>query len=57
MVLVVAQCYGLMRLTADIYILESKNTDLIMIAKVAGRIIPLDTACASTSSRADVPAN
>jgi hypothetical protein len=34
---VVAQCYGLMRPTADIDILESKGTDLITIAKLAGR--------------------
>jgi hypothetical protein len=34
---VVAQCYGLMRPTADIDILESKGTDLLTIAKLAGR--------------------
>ena len=34
---VVAQCYGLMRPTADIDILESNGTDLITIAKLAGR--------------------
>jgi hypothetical protein len=38
---VVAQCYGLMRPTADIDILESKGTDLITIAKLAGRTSPL----------------
>ncbi len=34
---VVAQCYGLMRPTADIDIIESKGTDLITLAKLAGR--------------------
>ena len=34
---VVAQCYGLMRPTADIDILESQGTDLLTIAKLAGR--------------------
>ena len=34
---VVAQCYGLMRPTADIDILESRGTDLRTIAKLAGR--------------------
>ena len=39
---VVAQCYGLTRPTADIDILESKGTDLITIAKLAGsRVNPL----------------
>src|ERR1700730_2037851 len=38
---VVAQCYGLRRPTADIDILESKGTDLITIAKLAGRTSPL----------------
>jgi hypothetical protein len=38
---VVAQCYGLMRPTADIDILESKGTDLITITKLAGRTSPL----------------
>lgn len=38
---VVAQCYGLMRPTADIDILESKGTDLLTIAKLAGRTSPL----------------
>ena len=38
---VVAQCYGLMRPTADIDILESKGTDLITLAKLAGRTSPL----------------
>lgn len=38
---VVAQCYGLMRPTADIDIVESKGTDLITIAKLAGRTSPL----------------
>ena len=38
---VVAQCYGLMCPTADIDILESKGTDLITIAKLAGRTSPL----------------
>ena len=38
---VVAQCYGLMRPTADIDILESKGTDLHTIAKLAGRTSPL----------------
>ena len=37
---VVAQCYGLMRPTADIDILESKGTDLRTIAKLAGRNQP-----------------
>jgi hypothetical protein len=38
---VVAQCYGLTRPTADIDILDSKGTDLITIAKLAGRTSPL----------------
>ena len=38
---VVAQCYGLTRPTADIDILESKGTDLITLAKLAGRASPL----------------
>jgi hypothetical protein len=38
---VVAQCYGLMRQTADIDILESKGTDLLTLAKMAGRTSPL----------------
>src|SRR5438552_137755 len=38
---VVAQCYGLIRPTADIDILDSKGTDLITIAKLAGRTSPL----------------
>ncbi len=38
---VVAQCYGLMRPTADIDILESRGTDLRTIAKLAGRNSPL----------------
>ena len=38
---VVAQCYGLMRPTADIDIVESKGTDLITIAKLADRTSPL----------------
>ena len=38
---VVAQCYGLMRPTADIDILDSKGTDLITIAKLAGPTSPL----------------
>jgi hypothetical protein len=38
---VVAQCYSLMRPTADIDILESKGTDLTTLAKVAGRTSPL----------------
>ena len=38
---VVAQCYGLMRPTADIDILASKGTDLITIATLAGRTSPL----------------
>jgi hypothetical protein len=38
---VVAQCYGLMRPTADIDILESRGADLRTIAKLAGRNSPL----------------
>ena len=38
---VVALCYGLTRPTADIDILDSKGTDLITIAKLAGRTSPL----------------
>jgi hypothetical protein len=38
---VVAQCYGLMRPTADIDVLESKGTDLITLAQLAGRTSPL----------------
>jgi hypothetical protein len=38
---VVAQCYGLMRPTADIDILASKGTDLSTIATLAGRTSPL----------------
>jgi hypothetical protein len=38
---VVAQCYGLMRPTADIDILESRGTDPRTIAKLAGRNSPL----------------
>ena len=38
---VVAHCYGLMRPTADIDILESRGTDLRTIAKLAGRASPL----------------
>lgn len=38
---VVAQCYGLMRPTADIDVLESKGTDLTTLAKLAGRTSPL----------------
>ena len=38
---VVAQCYGLMRPTADIDIFESKGTDLITLAKLAGPTSPL----------------
>lgn len=37
----VAQCYGLTRPTADIDILESKGTDLLTLAKLAGRTSPL----------------
>jgi hypothetical protein len=38
---VVAQCYGLMRPTADIDIFESKGTDLITLAKLDGQTSPL----------------
>ena len=38
---VVAQCYGLMRPTADIDVLESKGTDRITLATLAGRTSPL----------------
>ena len=38
---VVAHCYGLTRPTADIDILESRGTDLITLAKLAGRTSPL----------------
>jgi hypothetical protein len=38
---VVAQCYGLMRPTADIDVLESKGTDRTTLAKLAGRTSPL----------------
>ena len=38
---VVAQCYGLIRPTADIDILESRGTDLRTIARLAGRNSPL----------------
>lgn len=34
---VVAECYGLTRATADIDILESKGTNLVEIARLAGR--------------------
>ena len=37
---VVAQCYGLTRPTVDIDILDSKGTDLITIAKLAGGTSP-----------------
>jgi hypothetical protein len=52
---VVAQCYGLIRPTADIDILESKGTDLITIAKLAGRTSPLYKRQASTSTSSRSP--
>jgi len=45
---VVAQCYGLMRPTADIDVLESKGTDLITLAKLAGRTSPLSRVSCAT---------
>jgi hypothetical protein len=46
---VVAQCYGLMRPTADIDILESEGTDLVRIAKLA-EPAPSTSGTASTST-------